>query len=186
MSATATGLDSKAKEPEADSLKATESGKPVVDAPTADEGKSGAAVAPTATDAGSADGKAAARPAPAAIVQDDRGRRLEARMESLEAMMRETPLAFMAVTLACGVVVALVCSIVLGVALGQASAVLWTWSGVGLAIICLMVPSLGIVISDGLDAKKTKTAVRAKRHDRSVSAKTANKSNYTASEENRD
>lgn len=107
-------------------------------------------------------------------------------MESLEAMMRETPPAFMAVTLACGVVVALVCSIVLGVALGQASAVLWTWSGVGLAIICLMVPSIGIVISDGLDAKKTKTAVRAKPSDRSVSAKTANKSNYTDREENRD
>lgn len=41
MSATATGLDSKAKEPEADSLKATESGEPVVDAPTANEGRVG-------------------------------------------------------------------------------------------------------------------------------------------------
>lgn len=186
MSATATGLDSKAKKPETNSFKTTESGRPVVDVPTANAEKSVAAVAPTATDAGSVDGKAAARPAPAAIVQDDRSQRLEARMESLEAMMRETPLAFMAVTVACGVVVALVCSIVLGVALGQASAVLWTWFGVGLAIICLMVPSLGIVISDGLDAKKTKTAVRDKPHDRSISAKTPNKSAVTACEENRD
>lgn len=186
MSATATGLDSKAKKPETDSFKTTESGKPVVDAPTANEEKSGAAVAPAATDAGSVDGKAAARPAPAAIVQDDRSRRLEARMERLEAMMRETPLAFMAVTVACGVVVALVCSIVLGVALGQASTVLWTWSGVGLAIICLMVPSIGIVISDGLDARKAKTAVRAKPSDRSVSAKSTNKSDGATREENRD
>ena len=177
MSATATGLDSKAKKPE------TESGRPVVDAPTANAEKSGAAAA---TDAGSVDGKAVTDPAPAAIAQDDRRRRLEARMERLEAMMRKTPLSFMAVTVACGVVVALVCSIVLGVALGQASAVLWTWFGVGLAIICLMVPSLGIVISDGLDARKTKTDVWDKPSDRSVSAKSTNKSDAAACEENRD
>ena len=186
MSATATGLDSKSKKTETDSSKTTESGKHVVDAPTANAEKSGAAVAPTVTDAGSVDGKAATHPALAAIAQDDRSRRLEARMESLEAMMRKTPLSFMAVTVACGVVVALVCSIMLGVALGQASAVLWTWFGVGLAIICLMVPSLGIVISDGLDARKTKTDVRDKPSDRSVSAKTPNKSDSTAREENHD
>ena len=185
MSATATGSDSKAKKPETDSLKTTGSGEPVVDAPTEKGEKSGAAATATATDAGSVDGKAA-RPAPAAIVQDDRSLRLEARMESLEAMTRETPLAFMAVTAACGLVVALVCSIVLGVALGQASAVLWTWFGVGLAIICLMVPSIGIVISGGLDAKKTKTAVRANQNDQSVSAKTTSKSDAPAREENRD
>lgn len=186
MSATATGLDSKAEKPETDSVKTTESGRPVADAPAADAGESEAAAAPTVTDAGSADGKAVARPAPAAVTQDDRSRRLEVRMESLEAMMRETPLAFMAVTVACGVIVALVCSIVLGVVLGQASAVLWTWFSVGLAIICLMVPSLGVVISDGLDAKKAKTAVSAKPGGRSVSAKTTNKSDAAACEDNRD
>lgn len=186
MSATVTGLASKAKKPETDSSKTTESGRPVIDAPDANAGKSGAAVAPAATDAGSVDGEAVTRPAPAAIVQDDRSRRLEARMESLEAMIRKTPIAFMAVTVACGVVVALVCSIALGVALRQTSAVLWTWFGVGLAIICLMVPSLGIVISDGLDARRTKTAVSDKPSDRSVSAKTPNKSDSTAREENHD
>lgn len=185
MSATATGLDSKAEKPETDSVKTAESGRPVADAPAADAGESEAA-APTATDAGSVDGKAVARPAPAAVTQDDRSRRLEARMESLEAMMRETPLAFMAVTVACGVIVALVCSIVLGVVLGQASAVLWTWFSVGLTIICLMVPSLGVVISDGLDAKKAKTGVSAKPGDRSISAKTTNKSDAAACEDNRD
>ena len=178
MIATATGSDSKAKKPETDSFKTTGSGEPVVDAPTANGEKSGADAATTATDAGSVAGKAA-RPAPAAIVKEDRSLRLEARM-------RKTPLAFMAVTVACGVVVALACSIVLGVALGQASAVLWTWFGVGLAIICLMVPSIGIVISGGLDAKKAKTAVRGKQRDRSVSAKTTSKSDAPAREENRD
>lgn len=38
MSATATGLDSKAEKPETDSVKTAESGRPVADAPAADAG----------------------------------------------------------------------------------------------------------------------------------------------------